>query len=721
MKRKSIKEMLLRKWGIEAGIPSSLIDRFIGKKSGHGHNHEEEDESDELIVQRSRVEEPVLPFPPAIERNLTESDVSGPTIAVLEYPKNRGIFPEVKALLVDIDEEATSVEVETTKSQSLHLNILEIAPKYKPVFELLSKTNNRFIFTGYIADDERFHVCQVHVHKSGRMMRSYEAERVVHEKQLQHCLKLLAGEEVADDVVFKTAPEFRLLLLCAPHECFPDCIRAWANSELDVLEEGGIGEDSRKQAVAALSILNIDWRDRQLDLPNVNTFRNRFRETIEGQETIEEALVDALIYMRSSNGHMPKSLCFVGPPGVGKTVAMKLFADLLGVNFLEVDFSTNHDSNTLTGSGRLYSNGQPGKIARAMLKNRSKYLVLLVNEIDKASATSNAEHVITDPREVLLSIAGHEDLIDDYIEAPMPTDHVFVVCTCNDLSNISDALLSRFRIVEVAPYSVVDKKIIFDRHILPRTLRRANLPEDAFRLTDKAVDLLMKEVAIEPGVRDLEKAAERLAVERLREIETTGGDKEPRTYTTDDIVAIFGGGKQHVPIVEAAGEAIGLYQQDGAVWPFKIQVDAVHGSGRFDTINIGAQYGFCKSAYIAAKGALDEDLESYDITVSLTSNGTLLPETKGIGLATAAAIYSAVTGVALSSHEIFVADSDLFGNVLGGVSPLAAVKATVGRGCVLYAERGFHTYVHCHHDGIIEVDTIEELFSWLDKKGGRNK
>lgn len=676
---------------------------------------------------------PLVPYPKRImqmvEKGEYEELFVEPFAAVL-YPEDRVHFPEVNALLAQVMGD-DALMVTTLEDDPTFMEFVDIDEKYEPLFKLLSDTDEKYIFGGFVADDNKFYIHSIRSLHTGKVSR-FSSSDTIYDAPLQLFVKLLSLQPHEKPDLFDwackrmtltTISEFRMLLSYAP-ELFPPEIFAWADSSLSAIESGGLSGETKKHTLSALSyMLNIGWTSKPVQVPEDDKVRSLLDEKLYGLPEVKQALLEITAYMDHTHRVPERGILLVGPAGVGKTAIASFFSKITSMVYAEIDFSAKTDINSIIGSSRIYSNAKPGCIVDTMFNERSKYMILLLNELDKASLVKNTESAVTDPTKPLLSILDHHGLSDDFIECAIPTDGVFCIATANDLSGISAPMLSRFRIIEIPPYSLDEKRSIFEDYTLPSAKKRAELPEDAFSLTKEAEDLLLKNYAILPGARDLEEYAERFVEMHLHEKRTLGQGR--LVYTEEDVRKTFGCEKQNNPVILGCGEAIGLYQVDRAAKLFKIQVDVCPGTGQLQLINLGNtnQLEYCRAAYTAVKNCVDVNIENFDVTIF---SDRLLPFASYdyIGIAVAAAMFSAVKEVPLSEHELFWGGCDLFGNLqMREQNPTAAIKSIAGRGYLVYAKSGIHGHIQkCScYDGIVELKNLQQLFSLLSFRNNHRR
>ena len=148
----------------------------------------------------------------------------------------------------------------------------------------------------------------------------------------------------------------------------------------------------------------------------------------------------------------------------------------------------------------------------------SSNLVFIINELDKAEAGSSG----MSPADALLTLLDNLGFTDNYVECTIPTAGVYPIATANDKERISDPLMTRFAVIDIRDYTPDEKKVIFQRFSLPKVLKRMQLSEEECIITDLGAEEVVSIYADQPGVRDLEQAAEHLAAHALYRIETEG-------------------------------------------------------------------------------------------------------------------------------------------------------------------------------------------------------
>ena len=180
-----------------------------------------------------------------------------------------------------------------------------------------------------------------------------------------------------------------------------------------------------------------------------------------------------------------------------------------------LDMSSINDPEQLTGSSRIYTNAKPGIIMDAFSVAGESNLVFIINELDKATSGNGKGN----PADVLLTLLDNLGFTDNYMECMIPTVGVYPIATANDKSQISAPLMSRFAVIELPDYTAEEKKIIFSKFALPKTLKRIGLKEDECIMTPEAIDAVVDIYKNTSGIRDLEQAAEHITANTLYQIE----------------------------------------------------------------------------------------------------------------------------------------------------------------------------------------------------------
>ena len=307
-------------------------------------------------------------------------------------------------------------------------------------------------------------------------------------------------------------------LACAGN-VLPAGIRKWAKRNLSLARTGNISNEEKMHARRALSImLNIKWQGDYFEAIDPVKARQILDEELYGMEKVKQRIIETIIQINRTHTLPAYGILLAGPAGVGKSQLAYAIARILKLPWSSLDMSSIRDAEALTGSPRVYANAKPGLIMEAYMKAGCSNIVFIINELDKADSTKNNSN----PADALLTLLDNLGYTDNYIECMIPTGGVYPIATANDKSKISAPLLSRFAVLDIPDYTPEEKKEIFRRFSLPKTLSRMGMKSEEFTLDDEALDAIIEYCSFSTGCRALEQAAEHLAANALYRIETEG-------------------------------------------------------------------------------------------------------------------------------------------------------------------------------------------------------
>jgi len=470
----------------------------------------------------------------------------------------------------------------------------------------------------------------------------------------------------------------------------PEAVRKMADRELDRLSRLPSAAAEYSVIRTYLDwILSIPWSthtEDNLDLAEARTVLDADHYDI---EHVKERILEYLAVIRLKQDVAGPILCFVGPPGVGKTSLGQSIARALGRKFARISVGGVRDEAEIRGHRRTYIGAMPGTLVRAIRDAESMNPVVMIDEIDKMSSD-----VRGDPASAMLEVldpAQNSTFRDHYLDLPIDLSRVMFVCTANLLETIPVPLRDRMEIIRLAGYTDEEKLHIARRYLVPRQLRANGLTTKQVRIPDAALKVIIAEYTREAGVRGLERqigAVVRKVARRVAEGETG------RVSVSRDMVREMLGPDRVLYEVKRRtrepGVATGLAVTGVGGEILFVESSVMPGSGRLvvtgqlgDVMKESAQAAVSFVRVNAAELGLDLDddfFQTHDIHLHVPA-GAVPKDGPSAGVTMATALTSALSGRPVSSNVAMTGEITLTGQVLpiGGVKEkvLAAYRAGI--------------------------------------------
>lgn len=269
-------------------------------------------------------------------------------------------------------------------------------------------------------------------------------------------------------------------------------------------------------------ILNMPWGDETDDVLDIEVVEKALEEDHFGLEKPKERILEHIAVLNLVQEMKGQILCFVGPPGTGKTSLAKSIARSMGRNMVRIALGGVHDEAEIRGHRKTYIGSMPGRIIQSIKKAGSMNPVIILDEIDKIGSDFRG-----DPSSAILEVLDPEQnhtFNDHYLDIDFDLSKVMFITTANIASDIQPALLDRMEIIKLPGYLEHDKLEIAKRHLIPKQLKAHGIKPSKLKISEEAIYKIIREYTAEAGVRALEqqiaslcrKAAKRLVLNKSR-------------------------------------------------------------------------------------------------------------------------------------------------------------------------------------------------------------
>jgi len=317
----------------------------------------------------------------------------------------------------------------------------------------------------------------------------------------------------------------------------PDEVRQQAERELDrlaALPPGAVEAGTLRTYLEW--IVDLPWSTESEDSLDVAHAREILDEDHYDIEKVKERILEFIAVLKLKRDMRGPILCFVGPPGTGKTSLGRSIARAMGREFARISLGGLHDEAEIRGHRRTYVASQPGRIIQTLRRVGSKNPVFMLDEIDKLGTDFRG-----DPSSALLEVLDSEQnhsFSDHYLEVPFDLSKVLFIATANLLEPIPPALRDRMEVIEVIGYTEEDKLEIAKRYLLPRQLERNGLADRKLEVTDEALQMVISRYTREAGLRNLERELGKIARKLARRV--VEDEKLPDSISSQDLHDLLG-------------------------------------------------------------------------------------------------------------------------------------------------------------------------------------
>lgn len=516
-----------------------------------------------------------------------------------------------------------------------------------------------------------------------------KVEKNQREYVLREQMKLIKKELDKDDSTETEEELFRKQASCllATEE-----VKTRILKEIDRYER--ISSESSEGAVQRSyieTLLEMPWDKVSKDSVNIDKAVKILEKEHYGLNNVKERVLEFLsVRMLTKKGESP-ILCLVGPPGTGKTSIAKSVASALNKKYIRISLGGVRDEAEIRGHRRTYVGAMPGRIASGLRYAGVKNPLILLDEVDKASADYKG-----DTSAALLEVLDGEQnskFRDNYIDIPLDLSEVLFIATANDKGSIPRPLLDRMEIIDLSGYTENEKFHIAKEHLIKKQLKANGLKSSQLKISDDALESIIEHYTKEAGVRGLERNIGKLCRKAARMIVQDG--KKTVTVSEKNLKDFLGNEKYHF---DAANEKDDVGIVRGLAWTqvggdtLQIEVNVMPGKGEViltgqlgDVMKESAQIGISYLRMVAKEHKISADtFKKNDFHIHIPQ-GSVPKDGPSAGITMATAVYSAITGKKVRADVAMTGEITLRGRVLpiGGLKEKLLAAKTAGIKTVL--------------------------------------
>lgn len=417
------------------------------------------------------------------------------------------------------------------------------------------------------------------------------------------------------------------------------------------------------------TVASLPWSYTTDDVTNLRKARQILERDHFGLEDVKARISEFLAVKTLKKELSGSILCFIGPPGVGKTSLGKSIADALHRNFQRISLGGMRDEAEIKGHRRTYVGSMPGRIILALRRAGSKNPVIMLDEIDKVGSDWRG-----DPASALLEVLDPEqnkNFMDHYLDIPFDLSKVLFICTANTADTIPSALRDRLEIIEISGYIETEKEKIAEKYLIPKQIENSGLKESQLQITKAAIREIIRFYTREAGVRNLEREIGKVC--RKVALKFAKGYKKPIRIDAKDVTKYLGVHKysQDSLIPRRPGVVMGLAWTMFGGEALFIEATKMQGSRNLtltgqlgETMSESARIALSFVRSVANKYKLDlSDFDKTDIHIHFPA-GAIRKDGPSAGITIATALISMFQNRPVKENIGMTGELSLVGQVL---------------------------------------------------------
>lgn len=432
-------------------------------------------------------------------------------------------------------------------------------------------------------------------------------------------------------------------------------------------------------------MLDLPWQDYTEDQYDLKKAKKILDKDHYGMQKVKERILEYLAVLKLKGDMKSPILCFVGPPGIGKTSLGRSIASAIGRKYVRLSLGGLHDESEIRGHRKTYIGAMPGRVLQSIRKIKSSNPVMILDEIDKVGSDFRG-----DPSSAMLEVLDPEQnhtFYDNYLELEYDLSKVLFIATANNVQNIQPALRDRLEIIDLSGYAVEEKMEIAKRHLVPKQKEAHGLNNMNFKIGDKILEKIIQDYTRESGVRELDRQLASVMRYEAKEYAMKGKIKS--ALSSKDVEKVLGKPKYSndmYKVANMAGVAVGL------AWTYVggdiLFIETLLSEGKGELKLTGNLGNVMKESAVTALTYLQSNAKKLDIDPDLFTKriihvhvpeGAVPKDGPSAGITMMTSIASAITGKKVKPFLAMTGEITLRGQVLpvGGIKEkvLAAKRA----------------------------------------------